>query len=198
MLLDTAERMFARESVGGVSLRAIGRAAGVSSAGVLYHYPTKQALVAAVIARRGLDFGRRVRANLRALIAREATVSTRDVVDAILLPLVAVINEDPEGGLTWVKLFTQLAHADDDIWVGQVRTAPDVRQLFEDAFMLALPDYESSAVKTRLGIAIYSMLTSLATADSAGAAEPHFGPEGLDAEFVEQLARFTAAGMAAD
>jgi AcrR family transcriptional regulator len=196
ILLDTAEQMFAVEGVAGVSLRAIGREADVSSAGVLYHYPTKQALVAAVIRRRGEGVGTLVRKNFQHLLASNGPVSARKVVDAILVPLVDLINADPQGGLFWAKIFTQLAQTNDEIWIEQITAPPDLTELFLDSAVRALPDVTSAAVRARLGIAMFSMLTALAGSDRGGA-EPQFSLNGLDPEFVEQLARFTAAGMSA-
>ena len=42
-----------------------------------------------------------------------------------------------------------------------------------------------------------ALLTALAGSDLTGYGKP-IGPDGLDPEFVEQLATFTAAGLAAD
>lgn len=199
VLVATAERMFGSDGIGAVSLRAIGREAGVSSAGVLYHFPTKDLLVAAVMRSRGEDLGRQVRANFNALLEMEGAVTTRQVVDAILVPMVELINADPEPGLHWFKVLTQLAQANDEIWVEDVRQAPDLNVLFHDVTIRALPDIETEDVRRRLGIAMFSMFSSLASADLGGlGADPRFGPAGLDPRFVEQLARFTAAGIATD
>ena len=50
-LLDAAESVVAREGVGNLTLEAVAREAGVSKGGLLYHYPSKSALVTAVVAR---------------------------------------------------------------------------------------------------------------------------------------------------
>jgi AcrR family transcriptional regulator len=52
-LLDAAESVVAREGVGNLTLEAVAREAGVSKGGLLYHYPSKSALVVAVVERLG-------------------------------------------------------------------------------------------------------------------------------------------------
>lgn len=52
-LLDAAESVVARAGVGNLTLEAVAREAGVSKGGLLYHYPSKSALVTAVVARLG-------------------------------------------------------------------------------------------------------------------------------------------------
>src|SRR5579871_5345079 len=51
-ILDTAERLFARDGFEATSLRAITAEAGVNLAAVNYHFQSKEALVRAVIGRR--------------------------------------------------------------------------------------------------------------------------------------------------
>ena len=196
VLIETAERLFGTEGVGAVSLRAIGRAADVSSAGVLYHFPTKEKLVEAVFRSRGELLGEQVRTNLAGLLVGDRAVTTRQVVDAVLHPMVAIVNDAPLAGLTWFKLYMRLAQTDDDIWVEAVSRTPVLNALFHDATSRALPDVGSRDVRLRVSIAMFSMLSSLASADLGGT-ERRFEASGFDPAFVEQLARFTAAGMAA-
>lgn len=51
-LLEVATRMFAREGSRGTSLARIAEEAGVSQAGLIYHFPTKEALLHAALDRR--------------------------------------------------------------------------------------------------------------------------------------------------
>jgi len=50
-ILDAAERVVLRDGVGHLTLEAAAAAAGLSKGGVLYHFPTRDALVAAMVAR---------------------------------------------------------------------------------------------------------------------------------------------------
>ena len=173
-----------------------GREAGMSKGAVHYHFPTKEKLVEAVFRSRGELLGEQVRTNLAGLLVGDRAVTTRQVVDAVLHPMVAIVNDAPLAGLTWFKLYMHLAQTDDDIWVEAVSRTPDLNALFHDATSRALPDVGSRDVRLRVSIAMFSMLSSLASADLGGT-ERRFEASGFDPAFVEQLARFTAAGMAA-
>ena len=58
IILDTAERLFARSSFSSVSLREITAEAGVNLAAVNYHFGSKDALLLAVFRRRAVDLNR--------------------------------------------------------------------------------------------------------------------------------------------
>lgn len=196
MLLDAAERLYGTNGVGTDSLRAIGREAGVSPAGVLYHFPTKTALLEAVVQRRGEATTAQMRADLQLLVDKEGPVATREVVDAVLSPFVDLISAEPTAGLHWVKVITQLANNQDEAWSVLLGGEPSAVELFHAAATRALPDYASDAVFFRVSIAMYSLLGSLASADQ-GEPVGKLGPDGLNPVFVEELAKFTASGMAA-
>jgi AcrR family transcriptional regulator len=194
-LIQVAEAMFGESSVDAVSLRAVARRAGVAPAAVSYHFPAKASLTAAVIQRRGRDLGREIRGRLQALVDAADGPTVRDVVDALLEPMVAMINADPVGGLAWMKTFTRLGLTDDAIFYDEVAVQDDMNVLFVQAASRALPNLSDPAVAwRRVGIAIFSMLTALSGADLQGYGKP-LGPDGLEPVFVEQLARFTSAGM---
>lgn len=50
-ILDAAEQVVLRDGVGHLTLEAAASEAGLSKGGVLYHFPTRDALVAAMVAR---------------------------------------------------------------------------------------------------------------------------------------------------
>ncbi|MGH7177935.1 MAG: TetR/AcrR family transcriptional regulator [Tepidisphaeraceae bacterium] len=50
-LLDAAEQVAVRDGVGDVTLESVAREAGVSKGGLLYHFPTKSALITAIVER---------------------------------------------------------------------------------------------------------------------------------------------------
>lgn len=48
-ILDAATRVVFREGVSGLTLEAVAREAGLSKGGLLYHYPSKEALIGGVL-----------------------------------------------------------------------------------------------------------------------------------------------------
>ncbi|WP_205473262.1 TetR/AcrR family transcriptional regulator [Nocardioides sp. SYSU D00038] len=192
LLLDTAERLFGDTSPEGVSLRAIAREAGVAPAALTYWYPAKHDLVAAVVQRRSRPVAVRMRELLDVLVAADR-VTPRQVVAAVLQPLVDVLDADPVGGLSWMKLFARLGLDEDPLWVAELGDDQELSAAFLTAATRALPTFDD-ALARRTGIAMYSMLTALASVDHAAYGRP-LGPTGLDPAWAEQLAVFTTAGM---
>jgi AcrR family transcriptional regulator len=198
LLLDTAEELFGTIGVDNVSLRSIAREAGVAPAALTHHFPSKRALVEAVVMRRGRELGDDVRRRLHALQSWPE-VSCRDLVDAVLVPFVDEINREPESGVRWLRIVITLALNGDEV-IGiaiadQGAGLGDIATLFVTAAS-AVPHLDDAAVELRAPIAMFSMLTALAAADLGGYGRP-VGPAGLDPEYVEQLALFTSSGLQA-
>jgi AcrR family transcriptional regulator len=59
-LLDAAERLVSEVGAGHLTLEAVARAAGVSKGGLLYHFPSKEALLQAMIDRHLRAIGTRI------------------------------------------------------------------------------------------------------------------------------------------
>lgn len=198
VLLDTAELLFGTDGVDNVSMRSVARAAGVAPAALTHHFANKRALIEAVVMRRGLPLGDEVRRRLHELQARKE-VGTRDLVDAVLIPFVEEINTDPENGVRWLKVVITLALNGDEV-IGmaiadQGKGLGDIATLFLTA-AASVPHLDQAAVELRAPIAMFSMLTALAAADLGGYGRP-VGPQGLDPEYVAQLALFTSSGLRA-
>lgn len=196
MLLDAAEVLFGADGVDNVSMRSVAREAGVAPAALTHHFPNKRALVEAVVMRRGSAVGNAVRVRLTALQDKDA-VSTRDLVDSVLMPFVEEINTDPENGVRWLKIVMTLALQGDDVIAFAIsdQGEGDIATLFLTA-AVKVPALNEPSVELRSPIAMFSMLTALAAADLGGYGRP-IGPTGLDPEFVEQLAVFTSSGLQA-
>ncbi len=198
LLLDSAEELFGTDGVDNVSLRSIARDAGVAPAALTHHFPSKRALVEAVVMRRGRDLGDEVRRRLHDLQS-QAEVSCRDLVDAVLVPFVDEINREPESGVRWLRIVITLALNGDEVIAvaiaDQGAGTGDIATLFITAAS-QVPALDEAAVELRAPIAMFSMLTALAAADLGGYGRP-IGPSGLDPEYVEQLALFTSSGLQA-
>lgn len=193
-MIGVAERMFGDLTVDAVSLRAVAREAGVTARSVTYHFPTKRDLVAAVIRRRSAGVAVAVAAGLELLGAAGEPVRTRAVVEAVLQPFVDVLREHPRDGVRWLKTFTRLALAEDQIWLEELGADPGMTELFVRTAGVAIPGLDTECVRQRVGIAMFSMITALAGSDLAAYGRP-LGPDGLDPQWVEQLVAFTSAGL---
>ena len=100
-LLDAAEAVLHEDGVRALRLDVVARRAGVSKGGLQYRYPTKSALVAALLSR-GLD---RLEASVEAAHDEEAGCPLKAYVDAMIgtrdqnaphdLALVTALYEDP-------------------------------------------------------------------------------------------------------
>lgn len=194
LIVDVAERMFGDATIDAVSLRAVAREAGLGTRAVTYHFASKRDLVAAVVHRRSGPFARATEAGLTALVNQQDPPSVRDVVESILIPFVTMLGEDPRGALRWIKVFTQLVLTEDELFFDQLGTNPSITELFVSATARALPEISDEKVQRRAGIAMYSMITSLAGADRLAYGQA-LGEAGLDPDWVEQLVVFTTAGL---
>ena len=193
-LLDTAEELFGTAGVEVVSMRAVAREAGVAPAALTHHFPSKRALVEAVVLRRGRPVGDEVRRRLGELQGR-TDLAARDLVDAVLIPFVEELDREPVRAVRWLKILVTLALNEDEIVMKELVNEVDVTALFLGAASSA-PGLRDSVVGQRAGIAMFSMLTALAGADLGGYGRP-IGPGGLDPAYVEQLAVFTSGGLEA-
>jgi AcrR family transcriptional regulator len=193
LIIDVAERMFGDATIDAVSLRAVAREADLGTRAVTYHFASKRDLVAAILQRR---FPPLTEATFDGLLAltRHSAPSVRDLIEAMLNPFVAMLREDPYGGLRWMKIFTQLALSEDQLWSDQLETDPTISELFVSVAARALPNVSDEKVQRRASIAMYSMITMLASADRTAFGKP-LTSSGLDPGWVEQLIIFTAAGL---
>ncbi|MGO4258960.1 TetR/AcrR family transcriptional regulator [Marmoricola sp. RAF53] len=195
-LLDTAERLYGDKSIDGVSLRSIAREAGVGSAAVFYHFESKEQLTRAVVERRATRYNDGIRRRCGAILEAEAP-AVRDLVDAILVPLTEMINEDPGGALAWLKTYSWLAQVQDPAYLDLVRTEPRVDRLFLRAMERVLGHGRPlpPAVQRRGGIALFSIMQALSRADTSGFGSGALVDGALDPEYVEQLGIFATAGL---
>lgn len=193
-LVTVAEGLYATEGIESVSLRAVARQAGVAPAAVSYHFASKEALISAVLNRREVHVGSAMRQGLLTVIESPGDKTVRDLVEAVALPMVELIDADPVGGLSWVKVFSQLALADHPLFIEAVSVEPSLSDLFIAAQEKVLPDADTGAVR-RIGLGVFSMINALAGVDRIGYGEP-LGEDGrLDPDYVEQLLLFTVAGI---
>lgn len=194
-ILDVAEQLFAEQGVNSPSARAIAAAAGIAPGALHYHFGGKDGVVVAVLERRGVDFSARSIELLEAIASSNRRPTVLAVVRAVMAPYLELLAEDPVGGLRWLKMLGELVMAEDLRAPILIDSATRLRPLLRTQLERALDGrLTSQELSIRAGIAIHAVLNSLRSLDAppfAGA----LGPEGVDPEFVRQLAAFTAAGI---
>lgn len=186
--------MFAETSIGAVAARAVAREAGVASRAVAYHFPTKRDLVVAVARRRATTVFEAVVQELVRVGGAGHEIGIRDVVEALIAPYVRLLDDDPVGGLRWLKVMNQLALDEDQIWLDQLAGTPSLPELFFAAAGRAVPDIQTGEGQQRSTIAIFSMIGALASSDLSLYGRP-LGPAGLDRGWVDELIQFTSGGL---
>lgn len=90
-ILDAAQRVVARDGAGRLTLDAVAREAGLTKGGVLYNFPSKAALLAAMLDRMTRAFVEAAEAGARAAAGRPAP-TLRGLLEASA----ALEREDPE------------------------------------------------------------------------------------------------------
>ncbi|QGD53814.1 TetR/AcrR family transcriptional regulator [Bordetella holmesii] len=164
-ILDSAERLFARQGYDGTSMRQITREAAVNLAAVHYHFGSKQALVQAVLKRR-LEIVNRERLRLLDDLEAEAggsALKPSQIVDAFfgtLLRLAARSDQDDQAFMPLLeRTMTDPA--------GFIRTLfadeyADVMERYKNALFRALPDVPRAEIMWRfqfmLGATSYAII----------------------------------------
>jgi AcrR family transcriptional regulator len=85
-ILDAAEQLVAEQGASNLTLDAVAQAAGVSKGGLLYHYPNKDALLAAMIERHCDDLDERCARELEGLPADQPSSRLKASILGVLTP----------------------------------------------------------------------------------------------------------------
>ena len=85
-ILDAAEQLVADQGASNLTLDAVAQAAGVSKGGLLYHYPNKDALLAAMIERHCDDLDERCARELEGLPADRPSSRLKASILGVLTP----------------------------------------------------------------------------------------------------------------
>ncbi|NRA00474.1 MAG: TetR/AcrR family transcriptional regulator [Myxococcales bacterium] len=159
-LLDYAEELYARHGVGGVSLRTIQAAAGLSVGSLRYHFKTEAGLVAAVMERRIEPLMARHEMLLDAL-ASNPNPSVDEVLGALIRPLVELLHAEPEQGRRYLTLMhrLQVEHHTAPILVARW---PDFAERTEGLLKKSLSHLPRGVIEFRFGLAWETILGSLA------------------------------------
>ena len=168
-LLDCAEELFAAHGVGGVSLRTIQAAAGLSVGSLRYHFKTEAHLVSAVMERRIEPLMARHEVLLEA-VASNPDPSTREVLGALIRPLVEMLHDTPEQARRYLTLMHRLQVGHHTAPVLLARW-PDFAERTEALLKKSLPHLKRDVIEFRFGLAWETILGSLSGAADLSAPE---------------------------
>jgi AcrR family transcriptional regulator len=184
-LVDAAERLFADEGLEAVSVRSINKAAGVAPAAVHYHFGSKDALLDAVLARRGPRVLSRIVERADVLLARRRRPTAREIVECLAVPYRDLLVDDPVGGARWLRVVAQLSLAQDERMAALGKPA---ETRLRDLTHRAYPHADEVAVATRLPLAITALIQMM------GRARGEVDAAARD-RFEQALIDFVAGGL---
>jgi AcrR family transcriptional regulator len=161
-ILDTAERLFARDGFEATSLRAITTEANVNLAAVNYHFQSKDALVQAVIGRRMGPVNARRLALLDAYEAEAAgaPVPLENIMDAFLRPIVELVGSHAHEFVPLIgRVYVEPGEFAERLYSQQFEP---MRQRFFPTLQRALPDLPVDELSWRLHFAIGALAHTMA------------------------------------
>ena len=160
-ILDTAERLFARDGVEATSLRAITTEAGVNLAAVNYHFQSKEALLHAVISRRVGPMNSRRIELLNAVEARAFgdLLPVAEVLDAFLRPVFEMFATNAKEFTPMMgRIFTESTEVLEKVFRTHMA---EVAERFMAAFQRALPDIPKLELVWRLHFTFGAMVHTM-------------------------------------
>jgi AcrR family transcriptional regulator len=162
-LILAAEKLFAESGIDGVSLRQINLEAGQkNSSAAHYHFGSKDALILSIYQLRMAHVNERRLLTLEKLQIDRKENSVRDLVGAIVNPIVAEIDAN-ESGHNYIRFMAQaIGHPQLDLvklW-RQEHSGGLARAL--ELLALALPDVPAPLFGQRFGLAFEQIIHSLA------------------------------------
>ena len=185
-ILDTAERLFAKQGFHVATLRQITQNAGVNLAAVNYHFGSKQALMRAIFKRR-LDALNTARMYQLDQALENNPPELEEVLDAFVQPALAFTRGgDAEGQRFMQLLLRAFADRDTDLHQAMRQEYAHVMRRFADAIARALPDADPERLRQQLDFIVGAL--TLTMAESAL----------KDTRIIaDELVRFAAAGLRA-
>lgn len=196
-LLETAERLFARNGIDGTSMREINRAADQQNASAIhYYFGSKEALVTAILDQRMSAVNEARLKVLDGLDTAGMAGDLRRVTEAFILPLAAQTN-DGAGSNNYIGFLAQFyASHQFDIWtIARDRHDESLSRVVSLIHRI-LPALPRSLVRDRVSIALRQAIYALADFERDGAAGRSPMALGRDA-FIANLVDMTEGALSA-
>jgi len=157
-ILDSAEKLFARDGFPATSLRAITADAGVNLAAVHYHFGSKDALVEAVFTRRLEPLNQERLTLLDAVETSSEATSPEKILEAFVGPPLRLLRDEKRGGATFMRLMgrtlTEPSQQVQEIFIRQFR---EIAGRFTAALKHALPGLPPEEIFWRMHFSIGAM-----------------------------------------
>lgn len=186
-IIATAERLFGRNGIDGVSIREIATAAKVNSAATFYHFGTKGDLVAAILKVRAAEL-RELSVPIGSAMA-ETPPSVRQIVEALVRPMVAM-------GKNYAAFIAAVTNHPQYQRLGGKEFENESRLLLEQ-FKRAAPQLSAEMAASRLATAQVLTMQALGNLRQRIAYwRRHLDP-GAEIDDVEALIDFIAGGLIA-
>ncbi len=195
-ILDAAEHLFADAGFAVTSLRDITRDAGVNLASVNYHFGSKEALLAAVLARRFAPINelRLQRLDEIGRTSGESGPELEDVLRAFIAPPFEMRIADGAGGRRVIRLLGRVhVETNDEFREAFATQFTPMFSRFLPAFQRALPDIDPTEIAARTWFLVGSMAHTMMWGEMAGPTNTSPDP----GELMESLIQFGAAGLSA-
>jgi len=198
-ILDTAEKLFARDGFHNTSLRTLTGLAKVNLAAVNYHFGSKDTLLQAVIERRLLPLNQVRREKIEAILAaaqQQGTApSAAKLLRSFIEPTLAFRNSGP-GAKDFIALVGRsLNEPDETVRNCFIRQVLPLFKILFEALQKALPGLPASVLLARLQFTLGAMSHVMCSSVRPLPQIPGF-PEPLEGkELVEQLLCFVCSGL---
>ncbi len=197
-ILDAAEEAFADFGFDAASLRCIIKRANVNLAAVHYHFGSKEALVAAVFARRigALNEQRLALLDRCEAFAPSGPIPLEAVLEAFVGPALRLTAEPGMGGKVFMRLFGRtIAEPSEPLQAMLNEQFGHTVQRFLAAFERALPGVPPSVLCWRFQFVVGAMGYVMADPQNMKALSNGQCDPGDTETAVKQLVTFLAAGL---
>lgn len=197
-IMDAAEILMAEHGINGISNRAILAKAGANTAALHYHFNSREGLIEAMIARRGLFTSVR-RVELIAEFDRSGRAPTpMDIVNIVVDPMIELLQKKGDAGRRFLRFIARLQSDRAGIHhLEERKHFPEIRERLFDMIRQACPEVPESELQQRATMLTDAVLQSVANAECMTTEWTNGDQHTELMRFVANLKTFLAGGLAA-